>query len=193
MPLSFRSENFGNIAFGFFNIESDMLLLENFFFFADDFCRWIEEIAKEDDQGLKRFQYPAYYIAESDEIGDLMGAIHGIRFQGFIGKLYTLFPFPSDPQAFKQNPDGYQTREVVISEIESVSKKSQLSIELLPDGQVNLGPYVFDKAVFHELILYVWKGGYPRWKDETRPSYVLKMKTCLQNTQNTFFKGVFPS
>ncbi len=32
MPLSFRSENHGNIAFGFFNIESDMLLLENYFF-----------------------------------------------------------------------------------------------------------------------------------------------------------------
>ena len=193
MPLSFRSENFGNIAFGFFNIESDMLLLENIFFFADDFCRWIEQMAKEDDQGQKQFRYPVYYIVDSNDIGDLMGAIHGIRFQGFIGRLYTLFPFPSDPQAFKQNPDGYQTREVVISGIESVSTKSQLLIELLTDGKVNIGSYVFDKAVFHELILYVWKGGYPGWKDERRPPYVLRMKACLQNTQNTFFKGVFPS
>ena len=32
MPLSFSSTTHGNIAFGFFNIESDMLLLENYFF-----------------------------------------------------------------------------------------------------------------------------------------------------------------
>ena len=31
MPLSFQSKNYGDIAFGFFNIESDMLLLENLY------------------------------------------------------------------------------------------------------------------------------------------------------------------
>lgn len=193
MPLSFRSENFGNIAFGFFNIESDMLLLEKHFFFADEFCQWIEQMSKTDDQRGKKYQYPVYTISNPNDIGDLMGAIHGIHFQGFIGSLYTHFPFPSDPEAFKQNPDGYQTRAIVISEIERVSKKVDLSIEMLTNGQVRFGPYLFDKTVFHELILYVWKGGYPRWKDEMRPAYVLKMRACLQKAQNTFFKGVFPS
>lgn len=33
MPLSFESRSHGPVAFGFFNIESDMLLLERTFFF----------------------------------------------------------------------------------------------------------------------------------------------------------------
>ena len=193
MPLSFRSENFGNIAFGFFNIESDMLLLENYFFFADEFCHWMEQMAKANDQEQHHFKYPVFTIADPKDIGDLMGAIHGIHFQGFIGRLYTHFPFPDDPQAFKQNPDGHQTRAVVIPEIERVSEKVDLSIKMQKNEQVCMGPYVFDKTVFHELILYVWRGGYPRWKNEIRPTYVLAMRECLQKTPNTFFKGVFPS
>jgi hypothetical protein len=33
MPLTFESISHGTIAFGFFNIDSDMLLLEKYFFF----------------------------------------------------------------------------------------------------------------------------------------------------------------
>lgn len=193
MPLSFRSQSHGNIAFGFFNIESDMLLLEKYFFFADDFCRWITKMAKQDDDELKKLECQVYFIADSDEIGDLMGAIHGIRFTGFIGKVYTLFPFPDDPQAFKQNPEGYQTRKIVISEIEGVSKKTEILFEFFKDGQVKIGPYLFDKTVFHELIRYVWQGGYPRWKDEIRPPYVIGMKESIIESHNSFFKGVFSS
>ncbi|MGD2186296.1 MAG: hypothetical protein PVI71_09215 [Desulfobacterales bacterium] len=32
MPLAFESLSHGSIAFGFFNIETDMLLLENYFY-----------------------------------------------------------------------------------------------------------------------------------------------------------------
>ena len=193
MPLSFRSQSHGNIAFGFFNIESDMLLLENHFFFADDFCRWINKMAKKDDAELKTLECQVYFIADSKEIGDLMGAIHGIRFTGFIGKVYTLFPFPDDPQAFKQNPKGYQTRKIVTSKIEGVSKKREILFELLKGGQIKIGPYLFDKAVFHELIRYVWQGGYPRWKDEIRPPYVIEMNESITGSHNSFFKGVFSS
>ncbi|MCK5164795.1 MAG: hypothetical protein KAQ72_13805 [Desulfobacula sp.] len=193
MPLSFRSESHGNIAFGFFNIESDMLLLEKLFFFADDFCRWISKMAKEDDKGSKRFQHQVYYIADPNDIGDLMGAIHGVRFKGFIGSVYTLFPFPDDEQAFKQNPEGYQTQKVVTSQIEGISKNKEILIEFFKDGKVHIGPYVFDIKVFHELIRYVWQGGYPRWKDEVRPQYVIGMKDAIKKSCNTFFKGVFPS
>ena len=193
MPLSFRSKSHSNIAFGFFNIESDMLLLEKYFFFADDFCRWVNQMAKEDDSGIKSFEYPVYYIADPNDIGDLMGAIHGMKFTGFIGKLYTLFPFPDDPKAFKQNPKGVATRQVVRSHIESVSKIQDISIEIYMDDQAKIGSYVFDKNVFHELINYVWKGGYPRWKDEVRPQYVIDMKECIEKSSNSFFKGVFSS
>ena len=193
MPLSFTSQSHGNIAFGFFNIESDMLLLENHFFFADDFCQWINQMANQEDVGLKKIQCRVYFIAESEDIGDLMGAIHGMRFTGFLGKVYTLFPFPDDPQSFKQNPKGYQTRKIVTSEIEGVAGKKEILIECDKDGQVKIGPYLFDKSVFHELIRYVWQGGYPRWKDEKRPQYVLEMKAHIQESHNSFFKGVFSS
>ena len=193
MPLSFRSKSHSNIAFGFFNIESDMLLLEKYFFFADDFCRWVKQMAKEEDSGLKNFGHQVYYIADPNDIGALMGAIHGMKFSGFIGKLYTLFPFPDDPKAFKQNPEGFATRQVVRSHIESVSKIKDISIEIYRDDQAKIGSYVFDKNGFHELINYVWKGGYPRWKDEVRPQYVIDMKECIEKSRNSFFKGVFSS
>ena len=45
MPLSFESMSHGTIAFGFFNIESDMLLCDRYFFFADDFCVKIGQMA----------------------------------------------------------------------------------------------------------------------------------------------------
>ncbi len=193
MPLSFRSRSHGSIAFGFFNIESDMLVLEKYFFFADDFCRWVIEMAEENDLGVKKFEHPVYYIADPDDIGDLMGAIHGMLFTGFIGKLYTLFPFPQDPEAFKQNPDGFKTREVVKSYIKPFSAIKNISIEIQDDNKVKIGTYLFDRIVFHELIQYVWKGGYPCWKNEIRPDYVIQMKACIQKTDNTFFKGVFSS
>lgn len=193
MPLSFRSRSHGAVAFGFFNIESDMLLLEHYFFFADDFCRWINTMAKEDDTQIIKIERPVYHITDPNDIGDLMGAIHGIRFTGFIGKLYTLFPFPDDPRAFKQNPDGSATRQRVIPHIEPVSKKEMILIEIDKEAKAKIGSYLFDKAVFHELIRYVWQGGYPRWKDEVRPACVLEMKETIQKSNNSFFKGVFSS
>lgn len=191
MPLSFSSESHGNIAFGFFNIESDMLLLENHFFFADEFCDWIIEMAAQDNKEKKRFQYPVYYINDPNDIGDLMGAIHGVRFTGFIGKVYTHFPFPDDSEAFKQNPEGFKTQEIVKSLIEPFSTITDMAITFDVDAQVYIGPYQFDKTVFHELIRYVWQGGYPRWKNEIRPPYVMEMKKNLGKSCNAFYKGVF--
>jgi len=193
MPLSFKSQSHGNIAFGFFNIESDMLLLEHYFFFADDFCKWMIELADQKDEEPARLACPIYDIVDSKQIGDLMGAIHGIRFTGFIGQVYRLFPFPDDPNAFKQNPDGFRTREIVKSHIKAVSTKTDILIELYPDAQAKIGSYTFEKIVFHELIQYVWQGGYPRWKEEKRPEYVTRMKACLEKTNHSFFKGVFSS
>ena len=50
MPLAFDSLNHGTIAFGFFNIEIDMLLLENLFFFADRFCGAVAELSRGREQ-----------------------------------------------------------------------------------------------------------------------------------------------
>ena len=44
MPLAFATLNRGVIPFGFFNVKSDMLLMAEYFVFADAFCGWVEEL-----------------------------------------------------------------------------------------------------------------------------------------------------
>ncbi len=191
MPLSFKSESHGDIAFGFFNIESDMLLLENYFFFADKFCEWVTQIADMGETEKKSFSYKIYMISDRDDIGDLMGAIHGMRFTGFIGEIYKIFPFPSDPKDFKQNPEGFYTQEIMDKEISKFSKQTELLISFPSKTKIMVGQYLFNISVFHELIRYVWQGGYPRFKDEIRPEYVLNMKDRILKSRNSFFKEVF--
>jgi hypothetical protein len=196
MPLSFKSENHGNIAFGFFNIESDMLLLENYFFFADDFCKLIckiaDNFAEVNSEGQKQFQFKVYNIPNPNDIGDLMGAIHGMHYTGFIGSTYKLFPFPENPEDFKQNPEGSKTQDVIKELIGKISQKIEILVDFSREGTVCIGLYIFNENVFYELIKYVDKGGYPRWKDDLRPGYVLNMKDCIQKS-NIFFKGLFAS
>nr|NJM04455.1 hypothetical protein [Desulfobacula sp.] len=193
MPLSFRSENHGNIAFGFFNIESDMLLLENHFFFADRFCRWMGEIAGEREPESVPFELEVHVIENPGDMGDLMGAIHGIRFTGFIGRTYELYPFPRDPKGFKQNPEGFRTQKIIEKEIERFSSPGSMALTFHRDGGVRMGACEFSIPVFHDLIRYVWQGGYPRWKDEIRPGYVRDMKDRVMKSGNRFFQGVFAS
>ncbi|MBU0971585.1 MAG: hypothetical protein KKC20_13105 [Proteobacteria bacterium] len=193
MPLSFPSISHGNIAFGFFNIESDMLLMEGYFFFADQFCKWMRVLAQQEDDANKSLKCRVFHISDPRDVGNLMGAIHGQAFTGFMGNLYTLFPFPKDPRDFKQNPKGGLTRKIVVKEIQKFAVKKQMCIEFSKEGTVHMGPYVFDRKVFCGLIQYVWQGGYPRWKDEIRPAYVVAMKEQLQAGNNRFFKGMFSS
>ena len=192
MPLSFQSKSHGRIAFGFFNIESDMLLLENIFFFAEDFCRWMVRISREKQQEAGRFEYPVYMIEDPANVGDLMGAIHGVHHTGFIGDVYQVYPFPGNPSGFKQNPEGYKTREQMIALSEKWAVETTLVIECMKDGQVCIGPFTFLKKDFGELIRYVWQGGYPRWKEEVRPDYVMKMKQVVQNSSHLSFDEIFP-
>ena len=79
MPLAFESRSHGQIAFGFFNIETDMLLLEKYFLFGSDFCQQIIAMAENFTENEYRSEWPVFTIEERAKIGDLMGAIHGIR------------------------------------------------------------------------------------------------------------------
>ncbi|MBU2498735.1 MAG: hypothetical protein KKE57_07540 [Proteobacteria bacterium] len=94
MPLGFRSLNHDLIAFGFFNIETDLLLLEHYFLFAEGFCLRVNLLAEQNEKEHAESSWEVYDIADRREIGDLMGAIHGVRHLGFIGEVYKLFPFP---------------------------------------------------------------------------------------------------
>lgn len=189
MPLSFNSKSHGSIAFGFFNIETDLLLLENYFFFADDFCGLMAQLESAANDFTVNFKVRT--IENTADVGDLMGAIHGVHFSGFIGEVYKRYPFPEQPQAFKQNPQGVLTRDIINDELDKWAHETDLEVRLDRDGQFAFGRFVFLKQDFWELIRYVWQGGYPRWKDEIRPDYVLRMKQVLQDSRNACFSGVF--
>ena len=188
MPLTFESLSHGTIAFGFFNIESDMLLCDRYFFFAKDFCRYVADMA--DGAGGQGYQatWPVRLIETADDIGDLMGAIHGLRFTGFLGELYRHYPFPSQPEEFKQNPAGSQTRESVRKLISRYGREIEILVTVDPEQMVTaFGSYHFNRSQFQELLKYVWRGGYPRWKDEIRPDYVVNMhRKILSNPAGIF-------
>ena len=181
MPLAFESLNRGTVAFGFFNIDTDLLLLQQYFLFADDFCSHLIRIAEDMRQEAFETAWPVYSIDDPRKIGDLMAAIHGIRYTGFIGEVYQQFPFPKREAEFKQKPEGFQNRDWMFSLLGKWAARKTIPVRVDQEHEtVSIGEYLFTKAVFHQLIQYVWAGGYPRWRDETRPGYVMEMKERLE-------------
>lgn len=191
MPLAFESMSHGTIAFGFFNIESDMLLLERYFLFATDFCQFIGDLAVKSNEGAYKNKWPVYTIEEREDIGDLMGAIHGIRHAGFIGEVYRRFPFPPNIENFKQKPAGYQSQALIRDIILRYARQIHIPVSVAEGAfEIEVGPYRFSSKAFQDLVKYVWRGGYPRWKDELRPDYVLEMKNQIECHRQGLFKKI---
>ena len=113
MPLEFQSISHGKIAFGFFNIETDMILLNQYFLFANDFCDYISDIAEIPLKEIYESSWDIYLIENNVDMGNLMGAIYGIDLRGFIGEVYKLFPFPKKREDFKQKPEGFKTLSLI--------------------------------------------------------------------------------
>jgi hypothetical protein len=180
----------GDVAFGFFNIDTDMLLLDVHFFFADDFSAAVSQMASFEGDGPARVKLDAYTLDRSD-VGNLMGAIHGIEFRGFIGDVYKRFPFPAEEERFRQQPEGFETRGIIEEMIKPYAGKR--TIPIVCDDRcltVNIGGYLFDSGGFRDLVLYVWRGGYPRWRDGLRPAYVMDMMQAVERSHNPLFQGV---
>jgi hypothetical protein len=191
MPLAFESLNRGTVAFGFFNIDTDLLLLQQYFFFANDYCRCLVRMAEDKRQEPYDTACEAYSIEDPMKIGDLMAAIHGVRYTGFIGEVYKRFPFPKRETEFKQKPEGFQNRAWMISLLQRWAVIEALPLRVDQENEtVSIGEYLFTKEVFHQLIQYVWVGGYPRWKDEIRPAYVLEMKGHLEKAAGWLTHGL---
>jgi hypothetical protein len=191
MPLAFESLSHGTVAFGFFNIETDLILLEHYFFFADDFCKYLEDIAQNSAKPSYRASWQIQYIESPENIGDLHAAIQRVRYSGFIGELYRRFPFPLRAEDFKQNPDGNHNHLQVEEILQAYAKALEITINVAPDGEViEIGSYRFSRSSFLELIQYVWRGGYPRWRDEIRPDYVVSMKNTLMRDSRGLFEGI---
>jgi len=191
MPLEFHSISHGKIAFGFFNIETDMILLNQYFLFANDFCDYISEIAEIPLKEIYESSWDIYLIENNVDMGNLMGAIYGIDLRGFIGEVYKLFPFPKHPEDFKQNPEGFKNRILIDELIQKFAKRLNISFVIhQKDDKIGIGEYFFDRTSFQELIKYIWLGGFPRWKDGIRPDYVLKMKGMIEKSKNPLFDGL---
>jgi len=191
MPLAFNALNHGTIAFGFFNIDTDLLLLEHYFLFADDFCAYLSLLPAQCEKGSFEASWEVYSIDRRQDVGDLMAAIHGVRFTGFIGEVYRRFPFPQKEEDFKQSPEGSENRQALEKMIGKYGTRKKILIR--GDGEretVAVAEFLFSKEVFQELVEYVWLGGYPRWRDGVRPDYVLAMKKVLENSSAWVFRGL---
>jgi hypothetical protein len=158
------------VAFGFFNIDVDMLLLERLFFFAHEFCRAVVEIG-----GRDRSTIPGWRIDRQQDIGNLHGAIAGRDLSGFIGATYARWPFPEAPEDFKQDPEGHRNRDAAREMIAGFGVEQEIELMRDEQGRVTIGGIAFDPGGFAALVAYVDRGGYPRWRDERRPGYVLDM------------------
>ncbi len=191
MPLAFESLNRGSIVFGFFNIDTDMLLLEQYFLFGSEFCEHIGTMTKNFQEDKFKSWWPAYAIASRVDIGDLMGAIHGIRYTGFIGALYRRYPFPQKPDAFKQKPEGYLSQAVTRDIISDYARQVLLPVEANQrELAIDLGEYQFSRDSFQALIKYVWGGGYPGWRDDIRPDYVRAMRAQIESCRSWLFDNI---
>lgn len=191
MPLEFDSLSHGKIAFGFFNIETDMILLEHYFLFAQDFCGHISKIAEIPTNEIYESSWDIYLIESNLDVGNLTEAIYGIDLRGFIGEVYKLFPFPKEREKFKQNPEGFKTQSLIEKLIQKYGKKMKIQFLIRPkDDKIGIGEYLFNRTSFQELIQYIWMGGFPRWKDGIRPDYVLMMKQMIEQSKSPVFEGL---
>lgn len=190
MPLAFHSLTHGPIAFGFFNIETDLLLLENYFFFAPCFCTMVKHISGKQSHESDDISLAGYFIDQPEDIGNLTGAIQGTDLRGFIGHVYQMFPFPRNPEEFKQKPHGGANRSVVEELLSRWARSTQIPV-LVEKGahRVSIAKLLFSKAVFHELVAYVWRGGMPGWQDNLRPDYVTEMKEAIRENKSPVFAG----
>jgi len=193
LPLEFNSISHGRIAFGFFNIETDILLMEQCFFFAPQFCSMIGQIAENSTHKCGTISLDSYLIDNLMGIGNLMGAINGIDLQGFIGQVYRKFPFPKNPEGFKQKPYGAKNRAVIEKLLEQWATPVIMQIKVEPGKlTIKIGEYIFSKKGFHDIIAYVWHGGMPGWEDGIRPGYVMEIKKIIDESKSPIFDNFKP-
>ena len=148
-------------------------------------------MARAEDLPAFRGNWDIHDIHVPEEIGDLMGAIHGVKYTGFIGDVYRQYPFPQKPEDFKQKPEGYKTRKKIQALIAGYSIRSRVDVTVNGAArEIQIGDYLFSFSTFQELIKYVWQGGYPQWKNEERPAYVLSMQKEILSSRSQLFNSI---
>lgn len=189
MPLAFQSLDRGTVAFGFFNIDCDLLLLRRHFFFASAFTELVLAAAGAPADRPLDVPFDGWSV-RSDRVGNVMGAIHGYDRSGFIGAVYDRYPFPRRPEDFHQRADGAANRAEVEAILEVWAEPAVHRLVVDPIlQQVRLANTAFDFAGFRELVAYVWRGGYPRWLDDVRPPEVRQMRGVIEASAHPLFAG----
>jgi len=186
MPLGFATRSHGTVAFGFFNVQTDLVLLDRYFVFAGDLCGWITQWAGLDgdfDQLREVCE-----IATRAEMGNLHAAMAGADLSGFIGAVYRRFPFPERQEDFRQQPDGAERRAAVEPLLQRFARVVLLPVAAQREkGTFNFGELVFDAAGFRALVAYLERGGLPRWADAGPPEYVHLMSAAAHRSSSWLF------
>ena len=190
MPLSFESTSHGPVAFGFFNIDVDLLLLDRSLFYADEFAAVVGQVAGATGEVAVEGSFPGHRAPDARSLGNTMGAIHGFDRGGLIGAIYERFPFPARPEDFRQDPEGAQNRGSVTDLLETWTSPVTHRLAVDPRARaVALAGVTFTWPWFRELVAYVWRGGYPRWRDERRPEYMVPMRRTVEESSHPLFEG----
>jgi len=175
------------VAFGVFNINTNMILLDHYFFFAERFCNLVTDLARQEKAHDFRSRFQAYSIGRPE--GGLAGAIHGVRYQEFIGAVYRDFPFPRTHEEFEQKPDGSKHKARVAEIIRSYAVRRMLPFLIDSETlRVTVGGCEFDRKSFGQLVRYLWEGGAPGWRNDVRPPYIAEMMREIARTRNAFFR-----
>jgi len=148
MPLAFNSLSHGEIAFGFFNTETDLLILDTYFVFASDFCQHVAILAEGPAGERVQTEWEVYVLRE-EQIGSLTAAVHGIDRRGLMGDVYRRFPLLPDVNALTQNPEGKKTRDIVTEMIERYEKARPIVTIVDSEGStIEIGDYIADCTRF---------------------------------------------
>lgn len=191
MPLAFNSQSHGTVAFGFFHIETQLLLLQEIFFWAQDFCAMAQSLARAPKEQVFSDHMAGFGVRGRENLGDLHGAIGGHELGGFIGALYSKEPFPRSQDAFRQKTQGRLSAREVSQRALEYGSPEDIPVSADPQtSRFSIGGYGFNRAGLWELVTYVWRGGMPGWEGGKRPDYVLAMAQQLKEHASPWFEGL---
>jgi hypothetical protein len=191
MPLGFHSLSHGLIAFGFFNIETDLLLMHQHVYWCRDFCELISDLAKTQPDRLFQARLKSWFIYDPADLGDLHGSIAGRTHYGLIGEIYRRWPFPEDMADFNQKPAGAAPKVEVMEIVERFGQARELEVSADAEkALLSLGEYQFNPNGSRALGDYVWRGGMPGWLGGERPDYLWEAAAGWREAVSPFVAGL---
>jgi hypothetical protein len=191
MPLGFHCLSHGAIAFGFFNIETDLLLMHQHVFWCRDFCVLVSDLAKTEPRKWFQARLNAWFLPSQADLGDLHGSIAGRTHYGLIGETYRLWPFPRDLADFHQKSVGAAAKKEVQEMVDRFGQPQEL--EVVADAEnvvLSLGEYQFNPTGVRALADYVWRGGMPGWLGGERPDYLWEAASVWRQAVSPFVAGL---